>query len=232
MPVTPEAESEHEAPPAPLYEVHIANVTALADAWALDTYPLPGLPQDNSNKLVFASLVAPPTTMKGIRAALSVTRDLPNANLLPYRAGDPRAPAWHNIRLGPLRNCRTWQTRIPSLGRNHHLMLAANDVPQDPFVGSRQRQSENKPDPECETFYIFAEQEADGPMVFYRQFTKRSPTPTIPEWAPQIWQQAVETKQIRPLTTWGIHGWRCDLNFQDLEENIIDLVANGALPIP
>ena len=232
MLTTPEAEPD--SPPAPLYEVHITNVTAMSDAWALDTYPLPGLPADNATKLAFASLIAPPTTMKGIKAALQVTKELTNANLQPYQTGDPRTPAWHDVRLGLLRNCRSWQTRIQSLGRNHHLILAANDVPQDPFPNSRLRQTEDETEKEKqkETFYIFAEQEDDGPMVFYKQFAKRGPTPTIPEWALQIWEQALEFNQVRPLTAWGIYGWRCDLDFQVMENSIVSLIAEGALPIP
>ena len=84
--------------------------------------------------------------MKGIKAALQVTKELPSADLLPYQPGDPRTPAWHNVRLSLLRNCRAWQTRIQSLGRNHHLMLAANDVPQNPFPNSRLRQTETEPE--------------------------------------------------------------------------------------
>lgn len=162
---------------------------------------MPGLPSDHTTKLAFASLIAPPTTMKGIKAALQVTKELPSADLLPYQTGDPRSPAWHDVRLGLLRNCRTWQTRIPSLGRNHHLNAGRQRRTPSPLASSRPRQMETEPenDKHNETFYIFAEQEADGQVVFYRQFAKRGPTPTIPEWAPRIWEQALESNQIRPL---------------------------------
>lgn len=71
MLTTPEAETD--TAPAPLYEIHIANVTAMSEAWALDTYPLPSIPGDSTRKLALASL-----RPDGILPAIRQTRPYPH----------------------------------------------------------------------------------------------------------------------------------------------------------
>ena len=215
-------------PPVPLYEIHIAQVAVMADAWALDTYPHPAMPAHNLRHLAFASLIGAATTIKGIRAALHVGKDLHGAVLQPYRPGDPGTRTWQNVNLSYLHNARLWQKRIPTLTHSHHLIAAAGDLPQpQPEEGTEQERNGNSGH-----FYIFARNEADGPMVFYREFSRRSPTPTIPEWAPQIWDLATAARDIRPLTAWRIFGWRCDIDYPVTEQRITDLVQKGDLPIP
>ena len=117
-------------PTAPIYELYIADISSFTDAWAIDHHPLPGLIADRSAKLVFASIIAPATSIKGIRATLMVRTNISPASLIPYQPDDPRTTPRHNVSLSLLRDHQRWQTRLPSLQRNHHLIIAAKDVPQ------------------------------------------------------------------------------------------------------
>lgn len=200
----------------------------MTDAWALDTYQHPGMAAHKLRHLAFASLIGAATSIKGIRAALHVGKELHGAVLQPYRPGDPGTRTWHNVHLTHLRNARIWQKRIPSLTHSHHLIAAASDLPQPQLDDETERENTGNRG----NFYIFARNEADGPMVFYREFSRRSPTPTIPEWAPQLWDLAITAGDVRPLTAWRICGWRCDIDYPVFEQRITELVRKGALPIP
>lgn len=225
----------NQTPAAPIYELHIADISAFTDAWAVDHHPLPGLIADRSAKLVFASIIAPATSIKGIRAALMVRTNLHPGSLVPYQPDDPRTTPRRNLSLTLMRDHQRWQTRLPSLQRNHHLIIAAKDVPQ-PSVGSSpdddQPEPQNTPAANTETFYIFARNPDDAPLVFYREFARRSPTPSLRQWAPHIWQLVHDADAVRPLDTWRIHGWRCDLNYNAIENALTAMVADGNLPIP
>lgn len=202
-----------------LYEIQLPDIYALCDAWAIDTYGHLDMPR--TDLLTFLSITAPITTVKAIRAHLTVRKEAGAAYITPYGneiepADDQRRTAHLRLLLDP----QIWQARLPSLRRHHHLVLARRDpLPNE--------SGENQID----TFYCFARSPAGGAASFYRQFTSRSPTPSIPQWAPQLWQYLLDSGGARPLETRGLSGWRCDINYAQFEEHICREVANHHLPV-
>ena len=202
-----------------LYEISMPDIYALCDAWAIDPEEHPDIPM--TRLMTFVSIIAPITTVKAIRAHLSVRREPGAAYIMPYEdsSEDPHRQR-KTAHLTLLKDPRTWQTRLPSLRRHHHLVLAR----RDPLP-------EANADDTADTFYCFARSEDGGAGSFYRTFTSRSPTPTIPQWAPYLWQHLLDTGAAKPLDTHGIHAWRCDIRYPEFEEHIRREVARGRLPV-
>ncbi len=211
--------------PAPIYEMYLAGAAAMSDAWAIDPYPITGSNRAGQSHLTLVSFTAPQSTVKGMRATLRTQARERTADLVAYRREDPRTPSMSRLDLTLMEEADYWQSRVSSLRGYHHLIVIARQIPE----GKDETKADGTPD---ETFYIYANNEADGPRIFYREFAARSPTPCLPEWADQIWGVCVGRGEIRELTTFGVQGWRCDMRYQDIEAIISQKVASRELPIP
>ena len=203
-----------------LFEIQLPDIYALCDAWAIDTHEHPDFPK--MDLLAFLSIMAPITTIKAIRAHLSVRKqNIGLAHLTPYgNDAGPEQDTRRTAHLHLLIEPSTWQTRLPTIRRHHHLVIARRDTIPDETA------EEN-----TDTFYCFARSPDGAAGSFYRQFTSRSPTPSIPQWAPRLWQHLLDSGAARPLESAGVHAWRCDINYSEFEEHICREVALGRLPV-
>ena len=220
----PATATSAEDEPCPLYEMYIAEVYCLCDAWAADDkWSGPG----RSHQLIFASLMAPMSSIKGIRAALNIKKDPGVAYLEPYVREDPRTPSPGVLGLEAVRKPIMNQGKLQSIPRSYHAIIAtANTLP------AIEKNGDNEDEEEIDTFYVIAKDADDGPRMFYKELAKRSPTPTLPEWADIIWTHCVERAQIRKLPSWRIEAWRCKITWDELEAEIQLQVANGKMPMP
>ena len=176
--------------------------------------------------LVFLSLAAPSSTIKGVRAILNKTTP-GAASLSPMYTSDDdsKPPAKRdNLILKPLRKGQQFQRRLGGLAHQHHYLCIARE---QPVTLSTDEEASDK-----DKFHIYAGAEGDGPAAFYRQFIRRSPTPTLPQWAEQIWEFAEDLNFVTKLDSAGLSAWRCEVNYEKLEDSIVQAVRRGHLPIP
>lgn len=213
--------------PAPLYELYLGGAIAMCDAWAVDKYPIHGVSRQAQGQLAMASMTAPPSTVRGMRANLRVQKEATTANLMAYTIEDPRTPSLQGLGIDLLADCKYTQVRVGRLRGYHHAIAMAQSAP----TGYKADDEATHGEPD-EVFYVFARSSEDGPALFYKEFIKRSPTPTIPEWTDAMWGMCASRGEIRELDTFGIHGWRCDMHYDETERQIRAMVANAQLPIP
>lgn len=213
------------------WELQLETVSAICDAWAID--PKHKAPSRSDGALVFVSVAAPAATIKGIRGTLnSATPGL--AMLTPLYApsetdDSPRPRPRRRILLHTMRKARQFQRRLHSLSHQHHyLAIIAESHPVNQPPGDDPESGQQQPD----QFYLFTHHEADGPAAFYHHFIRRSPTPTLPEWAEHLWDTAEDYGQITRLDSAGICAWRCELEYPKLEQNLIRALKRGRLPLP
>ena len=213
---------DKEEGPAPLYELYMAGAIAMCDAWAVDRYPVPGKKTGAVRQMALVSYAAPASTMRGMRANLKTQKEGGLARLMPHAPDDPRTPEMQSIGIQLLGDGQYSQVRVGRLRGYHHAIAIA--------AGPTATSEENEEAPD-DIFYVFAKDEADGPLVFYREFIKRSPTPSLPLWAETIWDMCRGRGEIRDLESFGIHGWRCDMRYEELERAITAEVRAGHLQI-
>ena len=213
--------------PIPLYELYMAGATAMCDAWVIDRHPIHGMNRAGEQQIAMVSITAPQSTIKGMRANMQIPKDGAQASLLAYAPEDPRTPSHQGLGMGLLNEGSYTQGRVGRLRGYHHAIAMAENAPtawkaDDP-------NTHNAPE---EIFYVFARKESDGPGIFYREFIKRSPTPTIPEWTEPIWAMCVKRGEIKELEGFRINGWRCEMRYGEIERALQQAVAKGELPIP
>lgn len=205
------------------WEINTETVSAVCDAWALDINRTQRY--SRTSALVFVSLAAPATTIKGIRGLLR--RSNPGvASLIPLYAPDDDLPpprARRGVQLNLLRNGRQLQRSLSNLYHQHHYICMAGDQSPD---------DEDDEVSETDIFYLFARDEDQGPAAFYRQFIRRSPTPTLPEWSEFIWDAAEDLNLVHALDCHGIAAWRCAVKYPMLESRIVEALRSGQLPLP
>ena len=207
------------------WELSLTSISAICDAWALDRRLSRGY--GAAGGLVFLSVSAPPTTLKGIRAALNSTKS-DTASLSPlYFAEDQEQPEpKRGILISPLRRCRAYQRKLATAGNQSHLICLADEPP------NRTGSDDDEEETTAESFYLFARRTEDGPDAFYRQYIRRSPTPTLPEWSQHIWEFAEDHNHVEQLQAHGIAAWRCDVDYTELEHSIVTALKRGRLPLP
>ena len=210
------------------WEFNTESVAAVCDAWAIDS----GNRRHHrgGKGLVLVSLAAPMSTVKGIRGMINGASNKV-ATLIPlhHAEDDARTPViQRELSLLPLRKGRQFQRRLSSLNHYHHCVIMTPDTTAAPVVDEEEETSTNATD----TFYVFCRDPDAGPQALYRQFIRRSPTPTLPEWAEFIWETAEDRNQLKPLLASGIAAWRCDINYDDMETAIVNALRRGRLPLP
>ena len=206
------------------WEIGVDSVAAICDAWAIDQKAAPGNRNDRKG-LVFVSLAAPASTIKGIRAKIRATnRTLAQLTPLFVDEDGESPPPIRRIDLSPLRKGQQFQRRLTGLTHQHHYLAMVGDSAQ-----YSPDEDDSDEEANVDRFYVVAQRPEDGPLTFYRQFIRRSPTPTLPQWAQYIWDEAEDRNQITQLAAYGITAWRCEVNYQELEKGIVTALRRGRL---
>lgn len=205
------------------WELSIGSLTAVCDAWALD----PKAVHVKAKGLVFLSVAAPSSTIKGIRGLIHGAKSSP-ATIAPLftTESEPPPSTLSHIVTSPLRKGRQFQRRLSTMERQHHYIC----VPAGDFNAVVEEKDADE-ESQADTFYVFAPGEEDGPAAFYRQFIRRSPTPTLPQWALPIWEAAEDRNQVTRLESAGISAWRCEVNYDHLETAIVRALKRGHLTL-
>ena len=212
---------------APLFDLFVAGAFATCDAWAADPYPLAGLTNSTRWLLAMASFIGPPSTVRGIGANLRTAGQHNGATILSHDPNSRNDTNLHNLGLHLMPGANYYSAPLNALQGYRHVIAMAAQTPATRM--SDKDDDDINPD---ESFYIFSHSPDDAPAIFYREFAKRSPTPTLPEWTEPLWELCLARGEIRPLRSSGIHGWRCDMRYQALEAKICEALASGTLLTP
>ena len=214
------------------WELSIESVSAVCDAWAIDH----SLNNRNAPRLVFMSIAAPASTIMGFRGLIhGSASNKANASLSPLFTPDDEITPERitNIHTAPLRRGRQFQRPLSGLQRQHHYLCLPAEVSKASAgqnITPDEETDEDEPATHADAFYIFAPNEDDGPNAFYRQFIRRSPTPTLPQWADRIWDAAESRQYVVALKSSGICAWRCEVNYDEIEAYIVNNLKHGRLP--
>ena len=202
----------------PSYTLRVDGVSAVCDAWAVD---------EDSNNINFFSVIAPPSTIKTIRALLGTPGGItgsftPEGEWPPELAdlGDRAFYLLHHSRM-------TVQTaRISGLHRQQHLLALHNSDTPDQSIPDQSTPGQSMEDTH-RVLRLYARREGDLPRLFHRHLTTHTPVLTVPEWAEQVWQLALDQKWAKPMRGVAITGYTCSFDCEELQDQISAAIANG-----
>lgn len=228
-PDTAEARNAEAHAVQPSYILYTDTTFAIADTWV--TGPLPsknrGRNQQAAN-LIFLSISAAQHAIKAMRPPLRNGR-LKFAYLQGLTAESIQPTPNGAVNPVGLRQGSFYETRLPKQPGEpvtSHLIAIAK------HPGSINKKSGDY-SYTATGVYVFAKSADDVPAAFYRHFKEHSTIPTIPEWAPHIWDFLRDKSLARKLpSSPNIHAWRCEIDDYILTPVVTAAVREGRLPIP
>ncbi len=194
--------------PDDLFTISAGGFSATADAFARDP---------DSEGLWFLSMVGAQSALKAIWAAL-LKRPPESAHLLAGADGLALSGGFHRCEI-PGETVGTWTTKIARLpvSGGYHAMVYTR-LAEYAF--------------ERDAFLLLAPGEAEAPALHHRFLDRRSPLPLHRSWAEWLWERGINTGEISPLQSAGVHAWRCTPDADALREDLSVAVGSGLLTLP
>ncbi len=80
-------------------------------------------------------------------------------------------------------------------------------------------------------FLLLAREPDEAAHLHYRFLNRRLDLPLHPSWAEWLWARGLENGEVEPLTSVGVHAFRCRPEPEALREDIGEAVRRGVLSV-